>query len=164
MAEMRGLAELLANLDALGQTVRQSARGATNAAAQVVRAQAVANARAQGLVETGALVKNIAVKRERNTPPNITEYRIGVRHGRGAKGAQKIAVRGRDGSIRFQYTNDPFYWRFWEFGHYNVFLRRHISAKPFLRPAMASKQGELLEVMRTYLASRLEKSIAKAIR
>jgi hypothetical protein len=130
---------------------------------QVVKRQAVDNARAQGLVSTGALVKNIAVKREPNTPAHITEYHIGVRHGPEAKATQKIAVRGRDGTIRFEYVNDPFYWFMWEFGHYNVFLRRHVAARAFLRPAMASREGELLEVMRSYLAERLERTVMKAL-
>jgi HK97 gp10 family phage protein len=163
VAEIRGLQELLDNLEAVHVSVRSAARGATNAAAQVVKRQAVENARAQGLVNTGALVNNIAVKRERGTPPNIVEYHIGVRHGREAKGAQKIAVRGRDGSIQFEYVNDPFYWWFWEFGHYNVLLRRHVAARAFLRPAMETKAPELLQVMRDYLAQRIERVTAKAL-
>jgi HK97 gp10 family phage protein len=160
---MRGLQELLQTLDELNVSVTSAARGATNAAAQEVKKQAVANARAQGLVNTGALVNNIAVKRERGTPANITEYHIGVRHGKEAKGAQKIAVRGRDGSIQFEYVNDPFYWWFWELGHYNVLLRRHVAARAFLRPAMASKAPDLLEVMRKQLAERIERVTAKAL-
>lgn len=163
MAEIRGLAELLENLDSLGVSERSARRGAVNAAAQVVKRQAVENARAQGLVETGALVKNIAVKRERNTSPTWTEYHVGVRSGGQAKGAEKIAVRGKDGTIRFEYTNNPFYWHMWEFGHYNVLLRRHVAARAFMRPAMYARQGELVDVMETYLADRLERTVMKAI-
>lgn len=161
---MRGLKELLANLDGLNVSVRSAARGATNAAAQVVKREAIVNARMQGLVSTGALVNNIAVKRERGTPANITEYHIGVRHGKEGKGAQRIAVRGTDGRIRFQNADNPFYWMFWEFGHYNVFMDRHVAAKPFIRPAMLSKEGMLIEVMRGNLAARIEKTMAKALK
>jgi hypothetical protein len=81
-----------------------------------------------------------------------------VRHGREAKGAQKIAVRGKDGKIRFEYTDDPFYWWFWEFGHYNVFLRAHVAARPFLRPAMDSKARRAARRDEGYLAgARLER-------
>lgn len=163
MAEIKGLAELLSNLHDVGVTVRTAARGATNAAAQIVKAEAVKNARAQGLVSTGALVNNIAVKRERNTPDTWIEYHVGVRHGKEAKGATKIAVRGRDGRIRFEYADDPFYWWFWEMGHFNIFFGRHVAARAFLRPAMYSRQGALLDVMRTYLATRLERTTMKLI-
>jgi HK97 gp10 family phage protein len=158
VAEVRGLQELLANLDELGVTVRSACRGAVNAASQEVKRAAIANARAQGLVSTGALVNNIAVKRERGTPATITEYHIGVRHGKEAKGAQKIAVRGADGRIRFEYTDNPFYWHMWEFGHYNVFLRRHVAARAFMRPAMLAREDGLLEIMRAYLAARIERT------
>jgi hypothetical protein len=114
-------------------------RGATNAAAQVVKREAVVIARMQGLVETGALVKNIAVARERGTPPDYFEYHIGVRHGREAKGAQKIAVRGKDGRIRFEYTDDPFYWWFWEIRPLQRLPARHVPRRPFMRPAMDGK-------------------------
>lgn len=158
MAEVRGLKEILDNLDEVGVSMRAGCRGACNAAAQDVKRAAIANARAQGLVSTGALVRNIAVKRERGTPPDIFEYHIGVRHGADAKGAEKIAVRGADGKIRFEYTDNPFYWWFWEIGHYNVFFRRHVAARPFLRPAMLARESGLLEIMREYLAKRLERT------
>lgn len=160
---MRGLQDLLDNLTALGVSERSARRGAVNAAAQVVKREAVKNARAQGLVSTGALVNNIAVKRERGTSDNWTEYHVGVRSGREAKGADKIAVRGSDGRIRFEYTDNPFYWHMWEFGHFNVFLRRYVPAKPFMRPAMQTKQEELIEVMRTNMADRLDRTVMKAI-
>lgn len=163
MAKITGLEELFANLDDVGVTMRQAARGACNAAAQVVKRQAVANARAQGLVATGALVKNIAVKRQQGTPPEIAEYHIGVRHGREAKGAEKIAVRGKDGSIRYEYTDDPFYWLMWEFGHYNVFYRAQVAARPFLRPAMDSTAGEREQVITDFLRTRLESVTAKRL-
>jgi HK97 gp10 family phage protein len=163
MAEMRGLKELIENLEGLKVTARSACRGATNAAAQVVRREAVIKARAQGLVQTGALVKNIAVARERGTSPTYFEYHIGVRHGLETKGAQKIAIRGKDGRIRFQYTGNPFYWWFWEFGHYNVFLRAQVPAKPFIRPAIDSKAPELLGVMKDYLGQRLLNTMNKAL-
>lgn len=160
---MEGLQELLDNLDGLGVAVKSAARGATNAAAQTVKREAIVLARMQGLVSTGALVNNIAVKRETSVPPNLTEYHVGVRHGGESKAAQKIAVRGNDGKIRFEYVNDPFYWWFWEFGHYNVFLRQHVAARPFLRPAMDSQAPKMLGVMKDYLVARIERTVGKLL-
>jgi HK97 gp10 family phage protein len=160
---VRGLAELLANLETLQVTVKSAARGAVNAAAQVVKGKAIENARAQGLVSTGALVNNIAVKRQAGTPPNWFESHIGVRTGGAAKGSEKIAIRGADGKVRIEYVNNPYYWHFWEFGHYNVFLKRHVAARAFLRPAMETKQGELVDVMRKYLADRIERIVFKRL-
>lgn len=160
---VRGLQELLGNLEGLNVSVRTASRGAVNAAAQVVKIQAIENARAQGLVSTGALVDNIAVKRQAGTPDGWTEYHVGVRHGREAKNAQKIAVRGADGKVRYEYVDDPFYWFFWEFGHYNVFLRRHVAARAFMRPAMLSTQGRLLGVMRDNLAAQIDRRVTKVL-
>ena len=163
MAEMRGLKELLENLKALDRNINTEARIAAAAGATIVKREAVSIARVQGLVDTGALVKNIAIKRERGTPKNIHEYHIGVRHGASAKAAQRIAVRNRDGKIKFQWTNNPFYWWFWEFGHYNGFLKRHVAARPFIRPAMEAKQGEVMGAIKFRLAARLDKFTRKAI-
>lgn len=163
MAEMRGLRELLENLKALDRNISTESRIAAAAGATIVKKEAVNIARVQGLVDTGALVKNIAIKREPGTPKNIHEYHIGVRHGANARGAARIAVRGRDGKIGFQWTNNPFYWWFWEFGHYNGFLKRHIAARPFIRPAMTGKQGEVMDSIKKRLAARIEKFTRKAI-
>jgi hypothetical protein len=144
-------------------SVRSAARGAANAAAQVVKRQAVDNARAQGLVSTGALVNNIAVKRERATPPNIAEYHIGVRHGKEAKGAQKIAVRGATARSASSTRTTR------STGGVGVRPLQRVPAPPrgrapFMRPAMESeRQGELSSVMRDYLAERLERTVMKAL-
>lgn len=163
MAQTKGLKELLENLQSLNRNMNTEARGAANAGAQVVKREAVVIARMQGLVDTGALVKNIAVKRERGTAKNIFEYHVGVRHGREAKAAERIAVRGRDGKIHFQWTNNPFYWWFWEFGHYNGFLKRHVPARPFIRPALTGKQADVFDAIKKRLVDRLEKFTQKAI-
>lgn len=163
MAEMRGLAELLENLKALGRNINSEARIAAAAGATLMKKEAVLIARAHGLVDTGALVKNIAIKRERGTSKTWHEYHIGVRHGREARAAERVAVRSKDGKIHFQWTNNPFYWWFWEFGHYNGFLKRHVAAKPFIRPAMETKQGEVLNAIRDRLAARLNTFQAKAL-
>lgn len=164
MSEMKGLKELLENLQGLDRNINAEARGAANAGAQVVKREAVVIARMQGLVDTGALIKNIAVKREKRTPKNIYEYHVGVRHGSESKNGERIAVRSHDGKIHFQWTNNPFYWWFWEFGHYNGFLKRHVAAKPFIRPALAGKTSEVFEAMKIRLTNRLEKFTQQALK
>ena len=164
MSEMRGLKELLENLKGLDRNMNAEARGAANAGAQVVKRAAVVNARMQKLEDSGALLKNIAVKREKGTARNIYEYHVGVRHGPETKGAQRIAVRSHDGKIHFQWTDNPFYWWFWEFGHYNGFLKRHVPARPFIRPALSSNTSQVLDAMKIRLADRLEKFTQQALK
>ena len=163
MAEVRGLPELFAALDGLHITATSAARTAVNAGAQLVKREAILRATAQGFNPSGDMVKNIAVKRERGTSRNITEYHVGVRHGRDSKKARKIAYRTRDGKIRFEYDNDPFYWWFWEFGHYNHWLKAHVPARPFIGPAIKAKESQVLDVMREALARRLERVTMKAL-
>lgn len=164
MAEMRGLAELLANLAELDRSMQTEARAMTNAGAQVVKKEAVKIAKAHGLVDTGALTKNIAVKREPGTPKNIFEYHVGVRHGAEAKSAQRIAVKGADGKLRYEWTNNPFYWWFWELGHYNTWTHSFVPAKPFIGPALENTQEQVIEAMRQRGADRLEKFTQAALK
>lgn len=154
---MQGLAELLGNLQALDRSMKTEARAMANAGAQVVKRQAVANIRADGRVDTGDMIKNVAVKREQRTSANWFEYHIGVRHGPEAKSAQRIAVRSADGKIHFQWTNNPFYWWFWELGHYNPILRQHVPAKGYIRRAILDRQTDAIEAMRIRGARRLER-------
>lgn len=160
---MRGLPELFAALDGLHITATSAGRTAANAGAQLVKRESVVRATAQGFNPSGDMVKNIAVKRETKTARNIIEYHIGVRHGNKAKDARKIAYRTKDGKVRFEYLNDPFYWWFWEFGHYNHWMKAHVPARPFIGPAMKSKESAVLDVMREALARRLARVTAKAI-
>ena len=162
MAEMRGLKELLQNLKELDRNVNTEARIAVAAGANLVKKEAVKNARAHKLADTGALINNIAIKREKGVPKGVYEYHVGVRRGN-AKNAPRIPVLGKDGKTKFQWMNNPFYWWFWEFGHFNEWSKRHVAAKPFIRPAMASKQGEVLGVMKMRLAARLQRFTKKAL-
>lgn len=157
MSRVTGLSELLENLQALDRDMKTEARAMANAGAQIVKRQAVANIRADGRVDTGDMVKNVAVKRERGTSANWFEYHIGVRHGPEAKSAQRIAVKSTDGKIHFQWTNNPFYWWFWELGHYNPIMRQSVPAKGYIRRAIAGTQSEVLEAMRARGARRLER-------
>jgi len=156
---MKGLAELLQDLKDLDANVNSEARIAAAAGAKLVKKEAVLIARAQGLVDTGALVKNIAIKREPGTPRGIHEYHIGVRHGPQTD-EWVVTSSGKRGK---KYSNNPFYWWFWEFGHFNTFLGRHVAAKPFIRPALVNKQGEVIDAMKARLAARIKQHVRKSL-
>ncbi len=159
MGNLQGLGDLLDQLEGLGRNMQSEGRAIANAGAQVVKRYAVGNLREQGLVDQGYIEKNIAVKRQPDTPRGVFEYHIGVRHGAEAKNAEKIAVRGSDGKIHYEWVNNPFYWWFWEFGHYNTWEKAYIAAKPFLGPALADHQDEVLAAMVTRAKARLDKYI-----
>lgn len=91
------------------------------AGGKIVREAAKAIARANGSVISGAMVENIAIKRESKAPEGTAQYHIGVRHGRDQTrkarkdGTKRLVVR--KGRIVTRRMNDPFYWRFVERGH-----------------------------------------------
>ena len=124
--------------------------------AQVIKKEAKNIALSKGLKRTGALLKNIVIKREKNTPLNTLQYNVGVRHGkeltRKVKEASKFYVRNKKGRIVTKYKNDPFYWRFLEFG------TKDISARPFIAPALANKRQQAIDAMTKVL----DKEILKA--
>ena len=123
--------------------------------AQVIKKEAKNIALSKGLKRTGALLKNIVIKREKNTPLNTLQYNVGVRHGKELgrkKSTVKYFARNNTGRIITKYKNDPFYWRFLEFG------TKDISARPFLAPALANKRQQAIDAMTKVL----DKEILKA--
>lgn len=92
--------------------------------AGVLRTEAKKIARQKGLKKTGAMIRNIAIKRERRTPPGVTQYNVGVRHGRdlGKRHTKFLAFSKRKGRVVIRRKDDPFYYRFIELGH-NVVAR-----------------------------------------
>ncbi|SFB96635.1 phage protein, HK97 gp10 family [Polaromonas sp. OV174] len=91
------------------------------AAGGVLKAKAKSIAQANGSVRTGAMVKNIVIKREPQAPSGTTQYNLGVRHGRDLTKKQKtggkhLAVTG-GGRISVRYHDDPYYWKWVEQGH-----------------------------------------------
>ncbi len=116
--QMSGLKELEAALKDLDKKLATKiARRAVAKGAGVIRAEARTRAKALGLVLSGAMVKNIALKREPKTPRTRTEYHVGVRHGAQAKNAKKVIGKKKNGKLSVSYENDPYYWWFVEFGH-----------------------------------------------
>jgi HK97 gp10 family phage protein len=120
----------------------------------IIRKEAKVIAQSQGLRKTGALINNIAVKREKNTGAGHVEYHVGVRHGKALGNGKKVIkylARTKTGRIVTRRKDDPFYWSFLEFG------TKHIRPHRFLSKAFANKQRQALAAMETTL----QKAIAK---
>lgn len=80
------------------------------------------------------------------------------------KSIATIRRKGDKNTVQFSVTpsrggrNDGWYAHFLEFG------TSKMSAKPFLRPALESKQDEVLQATKEYIANRLPKEVEKAKR
>lgn len=109
------------NFEGIRQDMRtRVSRRMVVAGGRVIKDQAIANARANGSVRTGAMVANIVIKRESKAPEGTEQYHVGVRHGRHQskklreKAAKKLVTRR--GRVREQRENNPYYWRWVERG------------------------------------------------
>ena len=170
-ARIEGLGGLRTSFGGLAEDMRtRTSRFMVAAAGGVLRKEARNLAQGQGLKLTGALIKNIAIKREK-TPDGLTQYNLGVRHGRdlGKKAGKKLVV-GKNGRVTSVFVDDPFYWWFLEKGrnvyHGNGRRKRGVSPKarvealPFIAPALENRHEDAVEAM----VERLAKEIAKANR
>lgn len=155
-AEVLGIKELSEALKRLGSSLDKKIGARMVASAgSVVKKEAKRIAQSKGLKKTGSLINNIAIKREKNVPSNTVQYNIGVRHGRDygkKKNVVKYLAVGRRGRVVTKYKNDPFYWRFLEFG------TKNISPRKFIEPALESKRAEAIDAMQKIV----EKEILKA--
>lgn len=96
----------------------RTARRMVAAAGTVLKKEAKAIAQSKGLKISGDMIRNIAIKRETKVPEGITQYHLGVRHGRGlGKRARKEVYEKKAGKLGVRYLNNPFYYRFVESGH-----------------------------------------------
>ena len=149
-AKIEGMDELLKNFRALHDDLKfKAAAAAVAGGARLVANTAKKNAQAQGLELSGALLENIAIKREKTGRDKI-QYNVGVRHGSKSKRARKI-VTYRGTRKRVRYENDPFYWWFHEFG------TSKMPARPFMRPAFESN----IENIKLAMVKRLRASIER---
>ena len=142
--ELLGVKELTDKLKKLDGLSKKTAAKMVAAAGGVIRKEAKSIAQSKGLRKTGSLIKNIAIKRERNVPANTVQYNVGVRHGREfgkRKNVVKYLAVGRKGRIVTKYKDDPFYWRFLEFG------TKNITAKPFIAPALERRRADAIKAM-----------------
>lgn len=119
MAEtIEGLGDIREAFAGLGKDMEtRGARSMVVSAGGVLKREAKRLAQDQGLRQSGALINNIAIKRER-TPNGVAQYHLGVRHGRdlGRKASKVLTVR-KSGRIGVKYVNDPYYWWWVERGH-----------------------------------------------
>lgn len=133
----------------------RTARAMVVSAGGVLKRRAKANAQGHGLKRTGALIKNIVIKREPQAPQGTAQYHLGVRHGQNltrkqkAKGKLGVSAAGR---IVKRYEDDPYYWRFPELGSAKQ------DATPFIGPALEEGSGEAIEAMN----ARLQRELLKA--
>lgn len=153
-ATIEGVPALTAAFKEVRQEMQRStAFKMVAAAGAVVRSEAKRQAQAKGLRKTGALINNIAFKRERAAPEGTVQYNVGVRHGRDItkKGEKKLLLKvGKSG--RIVRANDPFYFRFHELG------TKKMQARPFLAPALENKRDEAIAAMETRLQAALDKA------
>lgn len=180
--KIEGLKDLRTSFMFIAEDMKvRTSRAMVVAAGGILKREAKALAQQQGLRKTGALIDNIAIKRE-STPEGIAQYNLGVRHGRGlGSKAKKVLTVKSTGRIGVKYVNDPFYWSFLEFGR-NVyrgstrarveaigFNKRHrmkttktvvnrTKPTPFIAPALTNKREDAIEAMK----KRLQKTLQKA--
>ena len=103
------------------------------------------------------MIKNIAIKREKNVPEGVEQYHLGVRHGRELRRAKidkLFFFFFKSGRGVWKRVDDPFYWRFLEFG------TKQINPYRFIQQALNNKQQEAIDAMLSRLQRDLEKSKA----
>lgn len=119
--ETLGIGNMKANFAKLRDDMKtRTARAMVVAAGGVIKKKAKEIAQSNGSVKTGAMVKNIAIKREPQAPADTARYNLGVRHGRDLTKKQKSNAKlvvNKVGRIVKQYVDDPYYWRWVELGH-----------------------------------------------
>ena len=174
-----GVKELAAAFKRLGSGFElRAGRAMVASGGAALKAEARALALGYGFKRTGSLIRNIVIKRE--TRPDVAqsvEYHLGVRHGRAMTKKQrssgkKLGLRG--GRIQQRYDDDPFYWKFLEFGWIprKIALKggerkkaaqrakdaaRKIPGRSFIADALKNKRSEALSAMERRLLRELEK-------
>lgn len=170
--QVLGIGQLMENFARLKRETDASAKRMVASAGNVLKKEARAIATRKGLQKSGALINNIVIKREKNAPDGVVQYHLGVRHGRqlgSGKRVQKYLALSRAGRIVTKRGNDPFYWRYLEFGtkgfklnprgkalrfkggEGNVFApavsHPGVRPSPFLQPALENKSQEAIKAM-----------------
>ena len=152
--KIEGLGELRKSFAGLSDDMKvKISRRMVAAAGGVLRKEAKTIAQRKGLKRSGALIRNIAIKRERRAPEGVTQYNLGVRHGRDlGRRAKKFLAVSKTGRIVTRRENDPFYWRFQEFG------TKFIQASEFIQQAPKNKHNEAIAAMREKLKKEIDKA------
>lgn len=129
-----GLRSLNQGLRKLGTEVPKQLREELKDAAEIVRVEAQARARAQGLVDTGRLVRSMKVSVRgasafvRNTATATATGRVRVRSAKGSRGGSRTVAAG---SREFPYP------RVYEYGDGG--------RRAFLHPALEAKRDEVVK-------------------
>lgn len=182
MAEIiGGLSELKANFAKLGDAMeRRVARAMVASGGAVLKREAKALAQGYGFKRTGALLKNIVIKRETAAPAGTAQYNLGVRHGRNLTKKQKTegkSLKIRGGRVSVKYKDDPFYWRFLEFGWIprapgkalkggarkkaaarKESASKKIAGRSFIEKALSNKRQQAIDAMGERLQRELDKA------
>jgi HK97 gp10 family phage protein len=154
----------------------RTSRAMVVAAGGVLKRKAKAIALANGSRRTGAMIKNIAIKREPQAPAGTAQYNLGVRNGgeltkKQKSAGKRLAVNGA-GRVVTRYKDDPYYWKWVEQGHKIVTSKTpgktararrtaaagNVAAKPFIGPALEQGRTEAIDAM----SARLQKDLEKA--
>ena len=148
MADARNLTGFRELADALKQlpqrVARKHLRGSTAKGATVVRNKA----RELAPKDTGEMVKDIQIKRERTEGDHVASHSVFVRSGK----KSRLAGRARD------VEKDSYYWMFQEFGTAKA------PAQPFLRPAFEATKDEAVEAIGAELDKRIQNEAADLAR
>ncbi|HNT63664.1 MAG TPA: HK97 gp10 family phage protein [Candidatus Desulfobacillus denitrificans] len=157
VVKLEGVGELKRAMAGAAADIRKKAvRGALREAGKVIQAAARQAAPVLQAPEKyrrpGTVRKAIAVRASKYARGRGDEgVYVNVRPLRGA--AQK--KKGKAGAKN---PNDPYYWRFLEFG------TKHMAARPFLRPAVAQKGEAAVRKFMASVVPQIEKLNAKANR
>lgn len=153
--KLDGVDELKRALAEAATTIRTKAvRGALREAGKVIQAAARAAAPVLAVPTKtrtpGTVKKNILVRASKFARQAGDEgVYINVR---GIRGKARVKKLGRGGAKN---PNDPYYWRFLEFG------TRKMAARPFLRPAATSKGPEAIQKFMASVVPQIEKLNAR---
>lgn len=154
--EVLGLGDLRKSFAGLRDDMKmKTALRMVASAGGVLRTEAKRIAQSRGLRKSGAMIRNIAIKRERRAPAGTTQYNLGVRHGRhlgNGKKVVKFLALSKRGRIVTRRENDPFYWRYIELG------TKHIKAEKFIQQATENKRAEAIAAMEKRLQQDIEKA------
>lgn len=163
-----GIGQLAANFKALRTDMEtRVARAMVVAAGGVLKKKAKEIALSNGSKRTGAMIKNIVIKREKDTPAGTTQYHLGVRHGRDLTKSQKnkgkkVTVLS-SGRLAIQYMDDPYYWRWVEQGHKVVGRATGDTGTQELAYTRKGRSGKLIRYTRKRSADSLRARRARAM-
>lgn len=154
--KIEGIGELSRAFAAVAADMKgTAARRIAVAGGSVLRKESQIVAQGLGLRKSGALLKNIVIKRERNAPAGTEQYNLGVRHGRdlgnGKKVIKYLAV-SKTGRVVTRRQNDPFYWSFLEF------TTKRRTGTPFIAKALENKSSEAIAAMEAQALKEVERA------